>query len=102
MLCAIARIEPTPGVRELIGAALVQFTLSDPDPAQRARALDAIAKSPSETQLEPLRAAVAQKKDYGAYTKAYDAALGALETRMQAMRDGLTVYHDFSDTENTS
>ncbi len=48
----------------------------------------------------PLRPALAQTKDYGAYATARDAALGALVTRMQAMRDGLTVYHDFSDTEN--
>ena len=59
----MVELKPNAGVRELIGAALVQFTLSDPDPAQRARALDAIAKSPSETQLEPLRAAIATEAD---------------------------------------
>ena len=59
----MVELKPNAGVRELIGAALVQFTLSDPDPAQRARALDAIAKSPAASQLDPLRAAIETEAD---------------------------------------
>lgn len=49
----ITDLKPNAGVRELIGAALVQFTLTDPDPVQRMRALDAIARSPAKSQLAP-------------------------------------------------
>lgn len=59
----ITELKPNAGVRELIGAALVQFTLSDPDPDQRARALTAIAQSPAARQLAPLRAAIATETD---------------------------------------
>lgn len=59
----IVELKPNAGVRELIGAALVQFTLSDPDPAQRARALEAIATSPAASQLAPLRASIAGESD---------------------------------------
>jgi len=59
----IVELKPNAGVRDLIGAALVQFTLSDPDPAQRARALEAIAKSPAAAQLQPLRASIPTETD---------------------------------------
>jgi len=59
----IVELKPNAGVRELIGAALVQFTLSDPDPVQRARALQAIAASPAASQLAPLRASIESESD---------------------------------------
>ena len=59
----IVELKPNAGVRELIGAALVQFTLSDPDPVQRARALQAIASSPAASQLAPLRASIEGESD---------------------------------------
>ncbi|MDV7400604.1 hypothetical protein RZS08_54820, partial [Arthrospira platensis SPKY1] len=54
----IEALRPNAGVRGLIAAALVQFQLTDPDPAQRAAALAAIARDPGPDQLEPLRAAL--------------------------------------------
>ncbi len=56
-------LKPNAGVRGLIAAALVQFTLSDPDPAHRAEALDSIAEDPKAESLEPLRAAIANEPD---------------------------------------
>ena len=61
----ITELKPNAGVRELIGAALVQFTLVSPDPAQRARALEAIAKSPEARHLAPLRASIEAEADPG-------------------------------------
>jgi urea transport system permease protein len=54
----IEALRPNAGVRGLIAAALVQFQLTDPDPAQRRAALAAIARDASADQLDPLRAAL--------------------------------------------
>lgn len=59
----ITELKPNAGVRGLIAAALVQFTLSDPDRAKRAAALESIAKDPNAEALEPLRASVAGETD---------------------------------------
>lgn len=61
----ITPLKPNAGVRGLIEAALVQFTLSDPDPARRAEALISIARDPKPETLEPLRASLATE-DYPA------------------------------------
>ncbi len=55
----IEALRPNSGVRGLLAAALVEFRLVDPDPAQRRAALTAIARDGSAAQLEPLRAALA-------------------------------------------
>ena len=57
------QIKPNGGVRKLLGAALVQFQLSDPDIARRSAAVDAIAQNPLPEQLEPLRAAIDNDPD---------------------------------------
>ncbi|MGL4235806.1 urea ABC transporter permease subunit UrtB [Tabrizicola sp.] len=59
----ITELKPNAGVRGLIGAALVQFTLSDPNPARRAEALTSIARDPTAETLEPLRASIADETD---------------------------------------
>ena len=59
----ITEFKPNAGVRGLISAALVQFTLSDADPARRAEALTSIAQDPSETSLTPLRASIETEAD---------------------------------------
>lgn len=59
----IKELKPNAGVRGLIATALVQFTLSDPDPARRAAALSSIASDPKPETLEPLRAALATESD---------------------------------------
>jgi len=59
----IKELKPNAGVRGLIATALVQFTLSDPDRAKRAAALDSIAKDPKAESLEPLRAAIEGETD---------------------------------------
>lgn len=59
----ITDLKPNAGVRGLIATALVQFTLSDPDPAARAAALTSIARDPAPEHLEPLRASIAGETD---------------------------------------
>lgn len=59
----ITELKPNAGVRGLIATALVQFTLSDPDPARRAAALTSIARDPGPDLLEPLRASIPGETD---------------------------------------
>lgn len=59
----ITELRPNAGVRGLIATALVQFTLSDPDPAKRADALTSIARDPEEAHLAPLRASLESETD---------------------------------------
>ena len=54
----IIQLKPNAGVRGIIATALVQFQLSDPDPARRTAALDSIARDPAAETLEPLRASI--------------------------------------------
>ncbi|MBE9638259.1 urea ABC transporter permease subunit UrtB [Salipiger mangrovisoli] len=61
----IEQIRPNGGVRRTISTALVQFQLSDPNIASRIAALDAIARSPSADQIEPLRASIETEQDPG-------------------------------------
>ena len=58
-------LKPNAGVRAMIATALVQFTLSDLDPAKRAAALLSIAKDPNADALAPLRAAIDGEDDPG-------------------------------------
>ncbi|MBS1303367.1 urea ABC transporter permease subunit UrtB [Loktanella sp. SALINAS62] len=55
----INQVRPNGGVRRVIGAALVQFRLSDPDPDARRSALASIARRPNADQIEPLRGSIA-------------------------------------------
>jgi urea transport system permease protein len=59
----VTELKPNAGVRGLIETALVQFTLSDPDPARRAAALASIARDPKAEALGPLRASLAAEND---------------------------------------
>ncbi len=59
----ISELKPNAGVRGLIASALVQFTLSDPDPVRRADALTSIAQDPKAESLAPLRAAIDSETD---------------------------------------
>ncbi|MEM1236978.1 MAG: urea ABC transporter permease subunit UrtB [Pseudomonadota bacterium] len=54
---------PNGGVRRVIGTALVQFQLSDPDISRRQEAVDSIARDPQASQLEPLRASIDGETD---------------------------------------
>ncbi|TCO72008.1 urea ABC transporter permease subunit UrtB [Rhodovulum euryhalinum] len=59
----IEQLKPNSGIRALIGVALVQFQLTDPDPARRMAALDAIARNAEAAHLAPLRASIATETD---------------------------------------
>ena len=59
----LTELKPNAGVRGLIATALVQFTLSDPDPLKRQASLASIAQDPKPEALEPLRAAIASEED---------------------------------------
>ncbi|GIT90009.1 branched-chain amino acid ABC transporter permease [Jannaschia pagri] len=58
-----SELKPNAGVRRLIGTALVQFQLNDPDPARRRAALESLSRSPSADLLEPLRASIEGEED---------------------------------------
>ncbi|MGC8201659.1 urea ABC transporter permease subunit UrtB [Aliiroseovarius sp. PTFE2010] len=55
---AFKQLKPNSGIRSMIGSALVQFQLNDPDPDQRRIALEAIARDPDESHRAPLRASI--------------------------------------------
>ncbi|MEO0359184.1 MAG: urea ABC transporter permease subunit UrtB, partial [Pseudomonadota bacterium] len=57
------QIRPNGGVRRLVGTALVQFQLTDADPAKRSAALESIARQPQADQLAPLQASVEGEAD---------------------------------------
>ena len=57
------QLKPNSGVRGMIGAALVQFQLSDPSPARRQVALRSIERDPEESHLVALRAALDNEED---------------------------------------
>ncbi len=59
----LTEIRPNGGVRRVIGGALVQFQLSDPDKERRTAALDAILRSPDASQIDPLRASTEGEPD---------------------------------------
>lgn len=52
------QMKPNGGVRRVIGTALVQFQLSDPDLARRENAVASIARRPEAAQLAPLLASI--------------------------------------------
>jgi urea transport system permease protein len=56
-------IRPNAGVRREIGAALVRFELSAPDPSRRLAALEAIARSPDADQIPLLESAIPDESD---------------------------------------
>lgn len=57
--------KPNSGIRGLIGAALVQFQLNDPDPVNRSTALDAIERDAELSHLAALRGTIAGESDSG-------------------------------------
>ncbi len=57
------QLKPNSGIRGLIGAALVQFQLSDPNPVNRSRALDAIERGAEPSHLAALRVSVEGETD---------------------------------------
>jgi len=57
------QLKPNGGVRRVIGTALVQFQLSDPDLARRETAVASIARRPEAEQLGPLLASVKTETD---------------------------------------
>ena len=61
----VTAIRPNAGVRREIGAALVRFELSAPDPARRLAALDAIGRSPDADQIPLLAASIPDEEDDG-------------------------------------
>ena len=58
-----SQLKPNGGVRRVIGTALVQFQLSDPDPARRTAALESIARRGEAAQLAPLLASIDGEDD---------------------------------------
>ena len=61
----LKQLKPNSGVRAMIQTALVQFQLSDPNPARRQDALTSIARDPEGALLAPLRASIDGETDAG-------------------------------------
>ena len=61
----LKQLKPNSGVRAMIQTALVQFQLSDPDPARRQDALTSIARDPEAALLAPLRVSIDSETDAG-------------------------------------
>jgi len=59
----LKQLKPNSGVRAIIGAALVQFQLMDPDPAKRLAALEAIQRDGEAAHLPALRGAIEGEVD---------------------------------------
>ncbi|MEQ9041695.1 MAG: urea ABC transporter permease subunit UrtB [Silicimonas sp.] len=57
------QLKPNSGIRGLIGAALVQFQLNDPDPNNRLTALTAIERDADPSHLAALRVSTANESD---------------------------------------
>ncbi len=57
------QVKPNGGVRKAIGAALVQFQLSDPNIERRRKAVESISQKLDASQIAPLKASVAGEKD---------------------------------------
>ncbi|SFL62934.1 urea ABC transporter permease subunit UrtB [Shimia aestuarii] len=81
----LRQLKPNSGVRALIGVALVQFQLSDPDPARRLDALTAIQRDPEPSHLAPLRASIDGETD------------PAIKIRKQQLETLLTIRFDSDD-----
>ncbi|MHA6263566.1 urea ABC transporter permease subunit UrtB [Arenibacterium sp. CAU 1754] len=61
----LKQIKPNSGIRALLGAALVQFQLSDPDPSRRRDALQSIQRDAEASHLGALRASLDTETDAG-------------------------------------
>lgn len=78
----LKQLKPNSGIRALIGTALVQFQLSDPDIEARKAALLSIERDPEASLLAPLRASIEGEPD---------AALKAQKQRLERL---LTIGYD--------
>ncbi|ARE41541.1 Urea ABC transporter, permease protein UrtB [Rhodovulum sp. P5] len=78
----LEQLKPNSGIRGMIGAALVQFQLNDPDPAKRVEALDAIARDAEASHLDALRRSI------------YGEANAALKARKERLERLLTIAYD--------
>ncbi|MEM6846500.1 MAG: urea ABC transporter permease subunit UrtB [Pseudomonadota bacterium] len=59
----VKQVRPNRGVQRVIASALVRFQLTDPDPAARVAAVEALTREPSAEQLPLLRDALAGEAD---------------------------------------
>ncbi len=78
----LKQLKPNSGIRALIGTALVQFQLSDPDIEARKAALLSIERDPEASLLAPLRASIEGEPD------------AALKTQKQRLERLLTIGYD--------
>ncbi len=78
----LKQLKPNSGIRALIGTALVQFQLSDPNIEARKAALLSIERDPEPSLLAPLRASIEGEPD------------AALRTQKQRLERLLTIGYD--------
>ncbi|SFP61548.1 urea ABC transporter permease subunit UrtB [Tranquillimonas alkanivorans] len=87
---ALIQLRPNGGIRKMIGAALVQFQLSDPDPATRRQALTAIGRDAEASHLAALRKSIDSEPD---------AVIRAAKERLERL---LTIQFGESDEERVN
>ncbi|WP_300067658.1 urea ABC transporter permease subunit UrtB [uncultured Ruegeria sp.] len=97
----IKQLKPNSGVRAMIGTALVQFQLTDPDRKKRLAALQSIQRDPEGALLEPLRASIEDEADADLrarkqrlerlLTIGYDTDTAARVAAIEDMSDDLSV-----------
>ncbi|MFW8595892.1 urea ABC transporter permease subunit UrtB [Cribrihabitans neustonicus] len=78
----LQQLKPNSGIRAMIGTALVQFQLADPDPAKRQAALTSIQREPQARLLAPLRASIESEPE------------AELKARKQRLERLLTIGYD--------
>ncbi|KIC41774.1 branched-chain amino acid ABC transporter permease [Ruegeria sp. ANG-S4] len=86
----LKQLKPNSGIRAMIGTALVQFQLTDPDRAKRLAALQSIQRDPEGVLLEPLRASIKDEPDAG------------LKAQKQRIERLLTIGYDESTAARVS
>jgi urea transport system permease protein len=91
------QIRPNGGVRRVIGTALVQFQLGDPDLARRLSAVEAIARAPEADQLGPLRASIDGEEDAALKARKIQLANFLTASFAQSVQDRITAIQSLSN-----
>ncbi len=81
------QLKPNSGIRGMIGSALVQFQLNDPDPAKRETALTAIERDAEASHLQALRGSIESE------------TVAALKSRKERLERLLTIRFAEEDAE---
>jgi len=91
------QLKPNGGVRRVIGTALVQFQLSDPDLERRTTAVASIARRPEAEQLQPLLASISKETDPALRARKIQLANFLSASFAEAPQDRITAIESLSE-----